>query len=858
MARTIRGFSSVLVPLTTLLVVKASMDVCKRGNVTIKPSRVVPLGSAVNISCFLNSNEGYSRSNFQELILYQSGHRIKIQHGHPLKVTGLSLGTTVFVCKLSRGKEREEKQVCGAEVSVGVVPEQPRNLSCMQNGERGSVACTWDRGRNTHLITKYTLQLNGPRNLTWQKQCNNCDHMDLGTNLPAEFPESNYTAKVDATNELGNASSLPLTFTFLDIVRPLPPWDLHFQCVNDSASRCVLQWSDEGMVLLNRLRYRPHHSKSWTMINAMNAKGRYDLLDLKPFTRYEFQISSKLHLYKGNWSNWNKTLTTQTPEEEPIGMLDVWHMKQDIDHKRQQISLFWKNLSMAEARGKILHYGVTLQEESGEEAPQESTTEHSSWSTIIPRTGHWAVTVSAKNSKGTSPPTRIPLTDLCAAERLAPHQVTAHSEGTGTVVVTWAAPGSTASAVQEYVVEWQEAHSMDRVPAPLDWLRSAPSKRSARISESLKPYVCYEFRVHALAGYQGGCSSSRADAKHKAPRRGPRIHSITEEKEKGRVFISWDGIPAGEQMGCILQYRIYWQAQDSKSQPHFWEIPYRDSPNSHTLDSLQPRVTYLLWMTALTAAGESPQGNKMEFRLQGKARWSVLVAPGICMAVLMVGIFSIRHFRQKALVLLTALRPRWYCREIPDPANSTWAKTYPTVEVRTKPLTTLLYTAGPPHEEPEPLVVSEVFCHTTLVFRHAHCPDVPGEGREIPRPCTSDDGVDSASSPSPLSGLPADAGELVDLYKVLGCRVPVSKPGNPTSPFTILPVDYLPTQESYLPSHTQCLPLHAAPTPDGLEEQVPQISLSVFPSSSLQPLPISYGEKLTLDQLRMGRDSLVL
>ena len=27
---------------------------------------------------------------------------------------------------------------------------------------------------------------------------------------------------------------------------------------------------------------------------------------------------------------------------EPIGMLDVWYMRQHIDYNRQQISLFWK------------------------------------------------------------------------------------------------------------------------------------------------------------------------------------------------------------------------------------------------------------------------------------------------------------------------------------------------------------------------------------------------------------------------------------------------------------------------------------------------------------------------------------
>ncbi|XP_025144283.1 interleukin-12 receptor subunit beta-2 isoform X2 [Bubalus bubalis] len=808
MAHTVSGCSLALIFIIMLLLVKAKIDVCKRGDVTVQPSHVISLGSAVNISCSLKPKQGcLPSSSFNKLILYKFDRRIYVQHGHSLssQVKGLPLGTALFVCKLACSSS-DEIRICGAEISVGVVPEQPRNLSCIQKGERGTVTCTWHRGRDTHLYTAYTLQLNGPKNLTWQKQCNDhyCDHLDLGINLTPESLESSYTVKVTAINSLGSASSFPFSFTLLDIVRPLPPWDIRIKFVNASVNRCTLLWRDEGLVLLNRLRYRPINSRSWNMVNVTNAKGRHDLLDLKPFTEYEFQISSKLHLYKGSWSDWSESLRTQTPEEEPIGMLDVWYMRQHIDYNRQQISLFWKNLSLSEARGKILHYQVTLQKVAGGEITLQNITEHTSWTWVIPRTGNWAVAVSAANSKGSSLPTRINITDLCGAELLAPQQVFAKSEGMDKLMVTWTPPEKATTAVQEYVVEWRELHPGAGMQPPLGWLWSPPYRLSALISENIKPYICYEIRVHALAGDQGGCNSTRGNSQHK-------------------------------------------------------EIPYRISPNSHPIDSLQPRVTYVLWMTALTAAGESPQGNEREFCLQGKANWSTFVAPSICMAVIMVGVLSMRCFRQKVFVLLLALRPQWCSKEIPDPANSTWAKKYPIVEEKTQLALDRLLTDWPTPEEPEPLVINEVLCRVTPVFRPPHHPSWSEKGQGVQGHYTSEEDTGySASSPPPPRALTAETGQGVDLYKVLGSKGPDSKPGNPASPLTILPVDYLPTHDGYLPSNMDYLPSHEAPITDPLEELPQHISLSIFPSSSLRPLTFSCGEKLTLDQLKMGCGSLML
>ncbi|XP_022352279.1 interleukin-12 receptor subunit beta-2 isoform X2 [Enhydra lutris kenyoni] len=861
MAHTVGGCSLALIFIIVLLLVKANIDACKRGDVTVEPSRVISLGSAVNISCSLKPEQGCSRyPSFNKLILYRFKRRINFLHGHFLssQVTGLPLGTTVFFCRLACSKNKE-LQICGAEILVGVVPEQPQNLSCIQKGERGTVTCTWDRGRDTHLYTAYTLQLSGPKNLTWQKQCNGhyCDHLDLGVSLTPEMPESSYIAKVTANNSLGSASSFPSTFTFLDIVRPLPPWDIRIKCVNASVSRCILRWRDEGLVLLNRLRYRPNSSGPWEMVSTTNAKGRHDLLDLKPFTEYEFQISSKLHLCKGSWSDWSESLRTQTPEEEPSGTLDVWYMKQHIDYSRQQISLFWKNMTVSEAQGKILHYRVTLQEVAGGKVTLQNITEHTSWTWVIPRTGNWVLTVSAANSKGSSLPTRINITDLCGTGLLAPRQVSANSKGVDNIMVTWEPPGKAAPAVQEYVVEWRELRPRGGTQPRLNWLRCTPLNVSALISENIKPYSCYEISVCAISGDQRGCSSIRGNSKHIPPRSGPHINAISEEK--GSMVISWNEIPAQEQMGCLLHYRIYWKEQDSNSQPQVCEIPYRVSLNSHSIDNLQPRVTYVLWMTALTAAGESPPGNEREFCLQGKASWSVFVAPSICVAVVIVGIFSMRYFRQKVFVLLLALRPQWCSKEIPDPANSTWAKKYPIVEKQQLPLDRLL-TDRPNPEEPETLVITEVLHQVTPLFRHPYHPNWPVKGQGVQGHYTSEEDTQySASSLPPSKALIAETGQLVDLYKMLGSRGPDSKPGHLASPLTVLPVDYLPTHEGYLPSNIEYLPSHEVPITDPMEELEPQhIPLSIFPSSSLHPLTFSCDKKLTLDRLKMGCNSLML
>ncbi|XP_052029824.1 interleukin-12 receptor subunit beta-2 isoform X3 [Apodemus sylvaticus] len=825
MAHTVGECSLALIFLFMWLRIKANIDVCKLGTVTVQPAPVIPLGSTANISCSLNPKQGCSHHpNSNKLILLKFVNDVLVEnlhgkkvHDHPghsstFQVTNLSLGMTLFVCKLncSNFQKTQPVPVCGVEISVGVAPEPPQNITCVQEGEHGTVACSWNPGKVTYLKTYYTLQLSGPNNVTCQKQCysdnhQNCNHLDLGINLTPDLAESRFLVSVTAVNDLGNSSSLPHTFTFLDIVRPLPPWDIRIDFLNASGSRCTLQWEDEGQVVLNRLRYQPLNSTSWNMVNATNAKGRYDLQDLRPFTEYEFQISSKLHLSEGSWSPWSESLRTRTPEEAPVGTLDIWYLKQDIDYDRQQISLFWKSLNPSEARGKILHYQVTLQEVT-KKMTLQNTTRHTSWTGVIPRTGTWTASVSAANSKGASAPTRINIVDLCGTELLAPQQVSAKSENVDNIMVTWRPPRKAASAVWEYIVEWRALQPGSITTFPPHWLRIPPYNMSALISEGIKPYICYEIWVHALSDDQGGCSSIRGDSRHKAPLSGPHITAITEKKES--LVISWTHIPFLEQRGCILHYRIYWKERDSPAQPERC----------------------------------------------GKVNWKTFVISSICIAIIIVGTFSTRYFRQKAFTLLSTLKPQWYSRTIPDPANSTWVKKYPIMEEKIQlPMDNLLM-ALPTIEEPETLIINEVLYQMIPAIRQPYCFK---KGQEFQGYSTSkEDTIYIATNPQATGTLTDETRQLVNLYKVLGSRDPDSKLGNLPNPLTVTPVNYLPSHEGYLPSNIVDLSPHDTDPTDSLDLAHQHISLSIFAPSSLHPLTFC-GERLTLDRLKMGYDSLM-
>uniref|UniRef100_A0A8C2YD83 Interleukin 12 receptor subunit beta 2 n=1 Tax=Coturnix japonica TaxID=93934 RepID=A0A8C2YD83_COTJA len=524
------------------------------GHVRIEPGSVVPMGSNVSITCV--SALTCPRVNLSILLNLtapESPPRPLNSSAAQLQLRGFRLPFSIITCLARCSDSYWKKVVCGTELWAGYPPDPPANLSCAIPERSGSLVCTWD-----------------------------CCFF--------------------------------VFFLFLLPVQPRPP-SLLVEC-EASATNCSLFWHSEGRVQHCRVRYRPLSSSTWNTVGSLNSDN-CSLHGLEPHTEYEFQVSCKIHPERGLWSNWS-TFQSRTPEAVPIEPLDVWYKQQDVDSQMQNISLFWKALQQSEARGKILHYTVTFEAlRHGESrAIETNVTTQTSYTRVTPKMGY-KITVTADNSRGSSPPASI-LTDLGTQGKpllLAVQNVSAMAMGNNSILVSWEPPIKSTASISGYVVEWMSTHRKSGLEPHPSWIRLVASNLSVVIPEHIEDDVCYHISVFAL--YQdraGQATSVRGYSGEKAPAAGPQVYA---RPQANGILVSWEEIPPQQQKGCITWYKIYLQRKASDVDPNV-AIYNTTSRHPFHITDLQRGECYVLWMTALTDAGEGPWGNSELVCLESK------------------------------------------------------------------------------------------------------------------------------------------------------------------------------------------------------------------------------------------------
>ncbi|XP_050568219.1 interleukin-12 receptor subunit beta-2 [Cygnus atratus] len=813
-------------------------EICDKGNMTANSASHVQPGTNITLSCQLKQPKYNEQC---KIAIFFNSSELIINYGTSVSTEFqvLTYGKHMFTCKIVC--EYKKKLICGIDIMSGNPPDQPRNVSCIQYGTDGNPTCTWDKGRLTYINTTYVIQLSEGTDIFCfleENLSNKFGSLVLSKKLNFD---SAYTVVVAASNELGSAFSQPLMFMLIDIVKPHPPRLLmEFE---NSVTNFAFVWHDEVRAQHCRIRYRPLTGYTWNTVENVNSEN-FSLYGLEPHTDYEFQVSCKIHPERGLWSNWS-AFQTQTPEEVPTGLLDVWYKTQDVDSQMQNISLFWKALSKSEAKGRILQYTVTFEalNHGGSKAVEAEVTTQTSYTRTTAKMDY-RITVTADNSRGSSPPAAI-VTDLGIGDLPPPQKVSALPMGNGSILVSWKPPDKSTAFINGYVVEWMDTHRKKSLEPHPTWIKLVASNLSTVISEHVKDNVCYDISVFALyLDRAGRVASVRGYSREKAPSAGPQMYTTP---QTNGVLVSWEDIPSHQQMGCITGYNIYLRKKDSKVAQAVFAISNATSQHEFYITNLQRGENYVLWMTASTAAGESPWGNRELVCLESAVDWLIIVLT-CSFFVFSVCVCSMRPARKVLYSLLSATVPQWHNKAIPDPANATWAKSCASVKGELSVPSSLFLRDTSSFEEPETIEVEEGFIkadsqifHDKLIFSNVHSSENHDWQSE-----SSFEKQESEYKALP-STTDGDSYEhqLPYLYRKMA---EVTEQMQSVSEYLANPItDRAP---GYLPAGI------LSPGTDTTDEhqELECSPISVFPTTFLTPV-FSYGGKLNLDTVRLNCSS---
>ncbi|KAK3556612.1 hypothetical protein QTP70_010809 [Hemibagrus guttatus] len=215
--------------------------------------------------------------------------------------------TTTFTCKC-----QNEPEPCGTDIVPGYQPAVPHNLTCIQEGEFGSVNCTWKTGWETHVKTTSHLWVQGALPVSYESVA-----VHDGTRsalFAVSGTQSNFSVWIHTSNSLGSANSTVHNFTLNEIVKPLSPNISKVEC---SSRQCQLYPVNSQSTELVEIRYEDKQG-SWNTVSYNNTNlTSWTVRSLNPYNQYMFEVRWKLGLTRGLWSEWTQ-IEGVTDEEVEI------------------------------------------------------------------------------------------------------------------------------------------------------------------------------------------------------------------------------------------------------------------------------------------------------------------------------------------------------------------------------------------------------------------------------------------------------------------------------------------------------------------------------------------------------------
>lgn len=490
--------------------------------------RVAEVGSRFPFCCVLRPSEGPVNMRY---------------HGRRMETTQISGQSHIITVPIQEALSgcvnvycNTSSQSNGACVYVGYRPDD-RALVC-ETRDLQSVECHWDRGRPTNLAlrrrTKYTL--NG-RECPIEKT--------PSCKLPVEVDDEEESWTLTAQNPLG-AVELRDRADLRDRVYMLAPVNVTASHINAREASLEWRWTQPLYSSLNMLcQVQLDDGGDLDMRNYSGGALRSVVVDgLLPAWTYTVTVRCGSLDSFWRWGEFSRESSFQTKEDTPEA-LDVW-----MHIEGNQTVIAWKTPPAKQSHGQIQDYEVTWGGVMDRSRSKDTIRPpfQSSPSYVLPLApsgGDMVVTVTARNSKGSSPPSSIVIPSSLLTEREVNSSTVYSSEGGFNL--TW---NASINASCGYIVDWCPTFT----PCNVEWMKVPDGVTSARIqSASFEECVRYTFSIYT-------CSPEAPDLLYRAEGYmkecipNEEITNLANRQSGSSLDISWTGIPPEKQTAFVLQY----------------------------------------------------------------------------------------------------------------------------------------------------------------------------------------------------------------------------------------------------------------------------------------------------------------
>ncbi|XP_043831212.1 interleukin-6 receptor subunit beta isoform X2 [Dromiciops gliroides] len=559
-----------------------------------------------------------------------------------------------------------EQTVYGIQIRIGWLPEKPKKLSCIVNGQ-SNMKCQWDPGKETHLDTTYVLKSK------WALQplpdcipppgVNNSCIVDLVVVFV------NMDVWVVATNALGNVSSDHINFDPIDIVQVLPPHNLSVTKSKQLSSILKVSWTNPDKpfeALKYNIRYRTKDASNWTQIPPEDTTGTRDsftVQDLKPYTEYVFSIRCMNIEGRGFWSDWSAEKSGVTYEAKPSNAPSFWYtIEPSQGHGYRLVHLKWKTLPRSEANGRILDYEVTLKGGKTSHLPRYI---NDTKLTLNITDDLYVVSLKARNIIGSSDPSTltIPEHDFKA------HPVT-NLKAFPKDNKLWVEWTPSNEPVNKYILEW--CVLSNSLPCTTDWQEETSAVKLTFLRGNLKESKCYLITVIPVYDDGPGIPKSvKAYLKQAPPSKGPFVR--TKKVGKNEAVLVWDHLLVDDQNGFIRNYTIFYRTSSGNETA----VHVNSSHTEYTLSPLASDTLYMVRMAAYTDEG-GKDGPEFTFTTPKFAQGEIeaIVVP-VCLAFLLTTLLGVLFCFNKLDLIKKHIWPN-----VPDPSKSHIAQWSPHTPTR--------------------------------------------------------------------------------------------------------------------------------------------------------------------------------